>query len=293
MRPEITDSLITIKADKVHGANWLSEQAVQILMLTAEQSQAATIDQLISEIKEVVQALLKARPSMAAIANYSCRFLYNVVANFQLESTLSSLKTIARVKGEEIIKSQRQVIAMVAKNGADFIKPSDIIMTCSYSDTVCQCLEIAWKQEKDFQTIVADSMSLEGTAYGKVTAQRLKPLGISVKVIPDAEIAEHVLKATKILIGADSIFRDGTLVNGTPTLILSSAATSANVPLYTLCPTAKFDPGSSENLSLETGFDSISPHLITGIITELGTIKSSKVSTYIQDIEKYWQVMQH
>lgn len=55
----------------------------------------------------------------------------------------SRIKVIKQDKVHGASWLSEQAILKIAKNGADIIQPSDIAMTCSYSSTVCQSLEIA------------------------------------------------------------------------------------------------------------------------------------------------------
>lgn len=293
VNPRIANRVKAIKEDKVHGATWLSEEAVSILAQAVQESQAENLPDFITELKEITKALVQARLNMASITNYACWFTYEVIAHSQKESDLNLLKALAKAKGNEIIEVARQAVLKVVKNGANVIQPLDTIMTCSYSTTICQCFEIAKGEGKDFQIIIAESKSPEGRLYGEFMAEQLKPSGISTKVVRDDEIVKYIPEVTKVLVGADSVLRDGSLINGTPTYALASAASTARIPFFCLCQTAKFDPRSyhSKNLELEAGFEKIPPKLVTGVVTEFGVIKPRQVSRYSEETKRYRQVL--
>jgi len=293
INPKIANRVKAIKVDKIHGATWLSEEAISILSQAVQESRAENLRHFITELKEITKALAQARPDMASVANYACWFTYEVITHSQKESDLNSLKALAKAKGNEIIEVARQAVLKVARNGTHLIQLLDTIMTCSYSATVCQCLEIAKGEGEDFYVIIAESKSLGGKPYGEMTAEQLKSSGISTKVIRDDEIIKHMPEVTKVLVGADSILRDGSLINGTPTYALASAASAIHIPFYSLCQTAKFNPRNCEgkNPELEAGFDKIPPQLVTGIITEFDIISPCQVSHYTKEIKKYWQVL--
>jgi len=290
---KIANRVEAIKEDKVHGATWLSEEAISILTQAVQESRAENLRDFITELKEITNALTQARPNMASITNYACWFTYEVIAHSQKESDLNSLKALAKAKGNEIIEVARQAVLKVVRNGTNIIQPSDTIMTCSYSATVCQCFEIAKAENKDFHVVIAESKSPDSKLYGEVTAKQLRLSGISTKVIRDDEIVKYMPHASKVLVGADSALRDGSLINGTPTYVLASAASVAHIPFYSLCQTAKFDPRSyqGKNRKLEAGFDKIPPQLVTGIITEFGIIKPRQVPHYTKEIERNRQVL--
>ncbi len=279
---EITRAIKAIKQDKKHGATWLSQQALRTLILATQKSQAKTTDQFFSELKEIVFALIEAKPTMASIINYSCQFLYEVTNHSP--PNLDSLKAFAQAKGEEIIEASKQARLKIAELGANLIQPSDTVMTCSYSSTVCQALQIAKQKGKNFKIIIAQSKSPYGILYGKSTAKELKKQAIPSELIEDKDIEKYIHHTTKVLIGADSILSDGSVINGTPSYSLASAAASIPIPVYSLGETAKLDIQSYKGKlpTIEPGFDKIPPQLITGIITELGIIEPRQVINYVK-----------
>ena len=194
------------------------------------------------------------------------------------------LKSFACSKGSEIIRRSEEAALKAAEQGANFIEDSDRLMTCSYSSTLCETLKIAEQGGKVFHVLVAESRS-SGEAYGELAAEELKRQGISVEVIPDAAIGDSITRASKALVGADSILGDGSLINGTPTYEVASAAKKAGIPFYSICETAKFSVRSlAEQPELEEGFDSVPPGLITGIITEEGILKPGEVINHIEKL---------
>lgn len=290
---EIARRIKAIEQDKLHGARWLSQQALSTLLLATEKSRVQSTDRFLEELRQTAQVLIQARPSMASIASYLSQFVYAVITYSQQDKDLNSLKTFARTEGNNITESSRQALLKVAELGAEIVQPSDILITCSYSSTVCEALKIARQQSKNFQVIITESRSPNGRLYGKITAEQLKQLNIIVKLIPDADLQQNAFKATKALVGADSILAHGSLINGTPTYALALAAKDANIPFYSLCETAKFDIRSYQGRTpeLEPGFDQIPPQLITGLITELGIIKPTEVFGHIDQRKKYWQAV--
>ncbi|GAI73282.1 unnamed protein product, partial [marine sediment metagenome] len=86
---------------------------------------------------------------------------------------------------------------------------------------------------------------------------------------------------------ADSVLRDGSLINGLPTCELALAA-KGKLPFYVVCETLKFNPRvSSKHVKLEEGFDLTPPELITGIITEAGAFKPENLAPHMKELERY------
>ena len=282
---KIIERINKIKEDRVHGAGWLSQQAIGTLNLAISESQADTIADFVEEINLVATELIKARASMSSIANYTNRFLQEIIQRSQSEKNLASLKSFAKAKGKELIKSSVGAFSKAVEYGCGLITDLDTVITCSYSLTACKVFELSRKRGAKFRVIVAESR-FGDKAYGKITAEQLMKHQIPVEIISDENIRLRIAKADKALVGADSITVDGFLINGTPTLILAQAAKKKKIPLYTVCETAKFDTQghTGETLKLEPGFDKTPLDLVTGIITEKGTMQPSLVISYIEEI---------
>lgn len=288
LSPEITGQIDEIRQDKIHGASWLSRQALKVINLAVERSEATEPARLMGELKEVGKELGESKPSMASITNSVARFVYEVYRKSEVQEDMTLLKRLARSIGDELIRDSEEAFREVTEQGAGMVGMTDRLMTCSYSSTVCQALKIAGFGGKNFSVLVAES-GFGGRAYGEVTASELRSYGIEAEIIPDSAIVDRMSKVDKVLVGADSLLADGSLVNGVPTYAIARAAKESQVPFYSLCETAKFDARSylGRSEELEDGFEKVSPHLIAGIITEQGMLKSNEVVNYIKEMAGY------
>ena len=287
MNPKVIERIDEIRNDRLHGAGWLSRQAISTLNLAVSESQADTVASFIDEIKIVAAELTEARPSMISIANYIHQLLQQVMLGAQNEKDLDSLRSLAQSKAIELTKLSEEATSKATEYGYGIIGDLDTVITCSYSSTVCEALKLAKQKGKEFQVLVAESR-INDKAYGEITAKQLKQHLIPVQVVPDKYIHLRISKADKALVGADSILSDGSLINGTPTHTLASAAKEQNIPFYTVCETAKFDTQGyiAQTSEPEPGFDKTPSDLITGIITEKGIMKPSMVIAYVEQMAR-------
>jgi ribose 1,5-bisphosphate isomerase len=285
LNTKVVEEINKLKNDRVHGAGLLARQAINILNLSINESQAQTIAEFVEEIQKVAAELIKARPSITPIANYTNQFLQQITLRAQSEKKLASLKNFAKTKGNELIKSSVKAVSKAVEYGCGIITDLDTVITCSYSSTVCKVLELSRERETRFRVIVAESR-FEDKAYGEITAEQLMRHHIPVEIIRDENIQIRISKAEKAIVGADSITADGYLINGTPTLALAQAARKKRIPFYTICETAKFDIQgyTVKTPELEPGFDKTPLDLVTGIVTEKGTMQPSLVIAYIEQM---------
>jgi len=284
---EVERGIEEIRADRLHGASQLSRQALEVLKLVIEKG-SGTKDDFLEGLKNVGDRLIKVRPSMAPIANLVARLIYEV---FQVskEKELHSLRDFAWSKTEELERSSKITLEKAAAQGAEIIEDNDKIMTCSYSSTIKEVFRTVSECEKKVRVWILESKDKD-KSYGKIMAEELCRERIFAHLIPDIAIKDCITEVRKVLVGADSVLRDGSLINGPPTYELALAA-NHRLPFYVVCETLKFNPRvSSMQVKLEEGFDLIPPKLITEIITEVGTFKPENLAPHMKELERYFDV---
>lgn len=281
MNPKNLKKVNELKNDRLHGANWLSSQAINVMGLAMRESRAITAAELVNELNEIAAAITEARPSMTSIANYISQLLHQITLISQEQKQMDDVKNSAQAKVKEFIKLVQEAPRKAAENAATMIADEDTLITCSYSSTVCKTFTISRERAKKIEVIIAESRCNDIT-YGEISAQQLKRHRIPTTVIPDKDINRYIEKTKKALVGADTILIDGSLINGTPTYKLAQAAATAKIPFYSVCETAKFDALNQHRKQpkLEPGFDLIPANLITGIITESGILKPRNVINF-------------
>jgi len=115
-----------------------------------------------------------------------------------------------------------------------------------------------------------------GPAFeGRGMAAALGRDGIPVEVVPDDVGPTRAAEATYVLVGADSVLRDGSLVNKRGTLPVAQSAKAQEKPVYVACESlkfdARFDAASWPGATMQDLFDLTPGALITTVVTERGT----------------------
>ena len=298
--PEIISLIDEIRNDKIHGASQLARQAANVLKTAAERSRVDSTDEFWREQKEIGERLMSARPAMAPIFNIVSGLL-NSIAGKATAADLDSIRQLAISKADEAIKASLQAVARIAEYGSQLIADGDKVMTHSYSSTVVAALKAAFTKHRNIEAIT--SRSGPGRT-GEGLARELSLCGILVTFIDDAAVGLYLSTVNKVVVGADRVCADGKVVNGIGTYQLAVAAERADVPVYVLCETLKFDPrlrGDEVDLEekgmgevVEPGrlppevkvknpcFDITPLELVTGIVTENGMLAPEEVISYMQ-----------
>jgi translation initiation factor 2B subunit (eIF-2B alpha/beta/delta family) len=293
--PEVAQLLEEIRQDRVHSASWLSIRAIGALRLAAGKSKASTAVDFLNEVKAVARELAEARPPMAPISNLVAQWFYEIAQEPEVEKGLDSLRAFAILRGEKILKARKGALNRVAEHGSQVVEDGDVLISCSDSATVVQSLKVARLAGKEFGVYVAESRTSDGRAYGEAMAEKMTSEGIAAKVIPDdpKTIGECASKSTRAMVGSDSMLDNGSLINGTPTLIIAEAVKERQIPFYVVCETTKFSALrlAGRHLWLEEGFEVIPPHLITRIITEEGMMKVDQAMVKAEHMARYLRAL--
>ena len=273
MQQDVKASIEKIRNDRLQGADALAVEAMRTLGLAAGSR---------DELFEAARALLGIRPSMTAVDN----------AVLDMVALLSELPNGADMKIEaagyitRAIAETEEAQSHLADQALDVISPGQVIFTLTYSNTVFSIL--ARCQPK--RVIVAESRPRrEGAELAWLIAQE----GIPVTLITDAQAGHFLPSCDLVLVGADSIGPDGSIVNKMGTYLVALAAKSLAIPLYSAGRTQKIrrseeielermDPGevASPMAGVEVHniyFDLTPADLITSIITEAGVFGPEQI----------------
>jgi translation initiation factor eIF-2B subunit delta len=284
---EVERGIEEIRADRLQGASQLSRKALEVLKPLIEE-RSGRKENFLEGLKNVGDRLIRVRPGMAPIANLVAQLVYEIF-QFSKHEELDSLRDFAYSKIEELEKSSKIALKKAATRGAEIIGDNDRIVTCSYSSTIKEVFRIAHRGKKNIRVWVLESR-YKDKSYGKIMVDELCQQRIFARLIPDIAIKDCITEIRKVLVGADSVLRDGSLINGLPTHELALAA-NHKLPFYVVCETLKFNPRvSSKHVKLEGGFDLIPPELITGIITEARTFKPEDVAPHMRELRRYFDV---
>ncbi|MDI6704594.1 MAG: translation initiation factor eIF-2B [bacterium] len=291
--PKTKRKIEDIKNDREHGANYLAIEALNVLKFGVEDTKEKDVPVFSSYLKQIGKELMEVRPSMAVITNVVNMVIYTLVKESKKTTNLKILKGILTKSINELIKDLENSIFRIAAHGKKLIKDKSTIMTHSWSRTFIEIMRNA--REKVKGVIVLEGRPL---FEGRKTAKELLELGILVTLITDAQAGYFMSDVDLVLVGADSILPNGSVVNKVGTYLLALSARDKGIPFYAACSSYKIR--SDEELELEEKegkevmeeplpnlkvrnvyFDITPPELIVGIITEKGVLKPNEVINYL------------
>lgn len=251
MHAELAERIERVAKDDLHGASWLAKEAVEAVALAIE---------LGEDPIEVGRELVAARPAMAAIPG-------------ALGRVLASGRT-----PEQIVEEAHALVAArerAAKAIAVLLEPylAGVVMTHSASGTVREAL-VHTPPDRVVCTVS------EPVGEGRGLLEDLRAAGISADLVADEDGPRAAETVDLLLIGADTVFRDGSLINKVGTNDLTKAAKKAGKPVLVACEVIKLAPADPREPG-EERFDLTPPEQIDTYVTEEGIFRPDEIAVLI------------
>ncbi|MFW9772556.1 MAG: translation initiation factor eIF-2B [Promethearchaeota archaeon] len=294
-----------IKSLEIQGALNVAVSAISFLHDYAYRiGKNLSIDELIEKLKEAKKILLETRATEPAMSN-GLNYLMNKLEKERKTLSLNKiLELISHCKDEykTMLHTAKARIAEIgARRFPDVLTDGKfIVMTHCHSSVVTAIFIEAKKQGKDFKVINTET---QPRLQGRKTAKELLDAGIEVIHVIDSAMrwAVNHFEVDLILIGADSITSEGTVLNKIGSRLLALVAHEEHVPFYVASPLLKYNPRTSfgilekiemrdskeiwENAPkglkiLNPAFETVSRRYIDGLLTEAGLFASSHVHYY-------------
>jgi translation initiation factor 2B subunit (eIF-2B alpha/beta/delta family) len=272
--------ILELGEDRVSGASSLGRRAVQIIAHTAESPDIESKDDL---YKNMLTLFLKARTvqrSMATLQNMTGRFLYLLDSKRTTLISLYDFRQSAFEFERRILSASETESENTAKNLATIIPNDAKILTHSYSNTAKRAFENV-SRDGDIKVWVTES----NPGYeGRVLARDLNEMGLHVRIVPDSDVPAILGDVDVVVVGADSVLADGSIVNKIGTRKIAVEAEAKNVPFYSICETSKFSTANllGEDIEIAQIFDVTPSKLIQKIVTELGPFEPDDIAGRIK-----------
>lgn len=222
-----------IKQLRVQGAVEVAKAGVLALELAARRSRAGAKKELLKELRIVAREVLHARPTEPALRQ-AVRFVIHDLQQYEGGDFDRHFVEMCKDHIGELNTS----VEKIAGYGARIIREGDVVMTHCHSHAVVAILKHARADGKNFRVIVTETRPL---MQGELTAKELTKAGVDVSYVIDSAAAHLMPGVSKVLVGADAILTDGSIVNKIGTQLIALAASAFSVPFIVAAGTHKFD----------------------------------------------------
>jgi len=299
---ELLEDAQKIISLEIQGASNIAISAIDFLSNYAKRLKCKKIKNCFEKLYEAQVILIETRPTEPAMKN-GLKYIMNKLEQ-EKESIIPEYISdiIEKYKNLycDMLQDSKRRIAEIGSRRIPASSQKFNVMTHCHSSLVTGILLEAKKQGKSFKVINTET---QPRLQGRKTAKKLLKAGIEIIHVIDSAMrwAVRHYQVDLILIGADSITSEGTIINKIGSRLLALVAHEEHVPFYVASPLLKYNPETNLGL-LETiemrdpqeiwenppegikilnpAFETVSRRYIDGLITEAGIFASSHVPNY-------------
>lgn len=272
--------------DQESGASQLARTVLEELAGFCSKGEWTNSQIMIDDILGLARHLEKSRPSMAPIQNLMNLFIQRL--SREPDHTVSEWKHIIPKIAQELTELSTQAGEKSVDYLYSILEAETRFMTHSVSSTIRRFIQ---RKRSSIEQLICtlSGPGNEGVDLaGWSAAQEIPTL-----LITDAQMGLFVGHVQAVIVGADAILNDGTLINKSGTFLLALAAQQAGIPFYVCCERFKMIDLSPQEFALEEKpvaelplvpvpnmtlkniyFDQTPGSLITGLVTDLGIQKT-------------------
>ncbi|MFO8078393.1 MAG: hypothetical protein R6U21_07125 [Thermoplasmatota archaeon] len=295
--PEITEAINGIESDTQSGATTLTKQGIQTVHLLLKKGNTSDQQILQRQIKQTLLSLIHAQPMMASFVTYANTILLTIEK--QNLPSIQSLKKLILAQSNTFLTSFSQANKKISIQTLPLLTDNTTVFTYSNSSSVFEALRLAHKKGIKINVYCSESRP---TDEGKQLSKTLSKQEINTTFSTDAALFSNLAKADLILIGADTISKEG-LIHKIGTSALACLANYHNIPIYSLSAEEKMIPATyklpaqqtknpreiltntNKQLTLSNYYFDCTPlSLITEIITQKGRKQPKEIVQHLNTL---------
>lgn len=232
---QLLETAEKIRSMEIRGAGRIARAAAAELRDYAGRVQTRDINDLNLKMKKAAKILVDTRPTAVSLPN-----AVRAVMRYKGE-TVEDAKIEIKKLGDEFVTNSENAVRKIGEIGARRIRDGDTIMTHCNSSAAISIIAAAHAQGKDIKVIATESRP---RWQGHLTIKQLDNLGIKTSLIVDSAVRYFMKEVDIVVMGADAITANGSLINKIGTSQLALAAHEARKNVIIAAETYKFSPRS-------------------------------------------------
>ncbi|MFO7925250.1 MAG: ribose 1,5-bisphosphate isomerase [Halobacteriota archaeon] len=300
---EVRETARRIAEMDVRGAAAIADAAAAALGVQAAESGAASPQAFRAELYAAARELHDTRPTAVSLPN-ALRYVLS-----GLNDGDGDVETLRRTVERRVARFRADLDAArdrLGGIGAGRFTDGDVVMTHCHSTDAVACIEHAVESGVDLEAVVKETRPRN---QGHVTARQLRELGVPVTLIVDNAAHRFMNDVDHLLVGADSIAADGSVINKIGTAGLAVSARDRGTPIIVAAQSIKLDPQTltgeavtieerdlEEVIDAETrgeigeievanpAFDVTPPRHVDAIVTEHGQFPPESVVVLMREL---------
>lgn len=304
---KIEEIISDIKDLKIQGATNIAKACLEGMQVFSDMYEGTDSEEFLNELKTVSWKMANARINEPLARNLVRYVLFNLKRD-------SSLAQIRDYDLGDVIMSAYQLLDdaknKIVNNGVQLLEGIDGILTHCHSSTA-ENIIIELDRHSRLKVYSTETRPL---FQGRITATHLVEAGVDTTMVVDSASSAFILSKKQpdidaVIIGCDEIGEDGGIVNKVGTLDIALACQFSGKPLYVATTLLKYDSSgdiTSPEIELRDAkeiwedapsglnminpaFDYVPGQLVTGFITEAGTLLPAEIDNMIREIYSWVQ----
>jgi translation initiation factor 2B subunit (eIF-2B alpha/beta/delta family) len=263
-----------IAADRISGAQGLAIATLAVLEREVGSWSSLPPAELGKKMRSTARALARTQPAMGVFRRWATeweRFAKPAATG----RSIGALRVWLRSWCGRLVEEPTR-LADVAR---ERLPPRSKVLTLSRSDSVRRALTAPRPERRPGQVVVLESLP---GSEGRRFALELRRSGVRARSVPDAVGRRQVRSFDLVLIGADAVYGDGSVVHKVGTLPLARAARNARVPLVVVAGTSKFVPLGRPPRRLPRLFDRTPARLVREYWTDRGARTAAELRDVVR-----------
>ena len=222
-----------IRSMEIRGAGRIATAAAASLRDYSLSIEANTLDEFNVEVKAASDLLLETRPTAVSLSN-----ALRMVTKYDAKDIDSARLALVN-NANRFIENSRVAVEKIGQIGSRRIKNGDTVLTHCNSLAAISVISAAHKSGKKIKVIATESRP---RFQGITTIGMLDRLGIETELIVDSAARSVMNEVDLVVVGADVITANGTLVNKIGTAQIALFAHEARTSFMVAAETYKFSP---------------------------------------------------
>jgi len=263
MKPmdQVLETAEKISSMEIRGAGRIATAAAASLRDFSMTLEVKSLDEFNAELENAANLLLKTRPTAVSLSN-----AIRMVRKYKAEDVDGARQAVV-LNANNFIENSQKAVEKIGQIGSRRIRDGDTVLTHCNSQAAISVIRAAHNSGKKIKVIATESRP---RFQGITTIGMLDKLGIETELIVDSAARSVMNEVDLVVVGADVITANGTLVNKIGTAQIALCAREARTSFMVAAETYKFSPKT--------------------ILGELVTIEEREPMEVLPDISKYRHV---
>ncbi len=230
---QLRETAQKIKSMEIRGAGRIARTAAAELRDYAQRQKTGNLDEFNEKMRRAAELLISTRPTAVSLPN-----AVRAVMRYSGETVDEAAVNIRKL-ADEFIANSENAVRRIGEIGARRVRDGDTIMTHCNSSAAISIMATAHAQGKDINVIATESRP---RLQGHLTIGHLDRLGIKTSLIVDSAVRFFMKEVDLVVVGADAVTVNGSIINKIGTSQLALAAREARKNVIIAAETYKFSP---------------------------------------------------